>query len=173
MFRSQQIHINIISVFVNFCDTLVEDDIRVINVSYCLVQALTLTLQSDEWMSKYSQVNWYVRNVPKSHDYSAITQVHTLLWFVLRHMFCWATVATSRSIDPRFCLQRFCRWVASPKQSTPPLSHSSFFLTSLSITFCLSVLSCLHFFPPSPPLPLSKQKRDQLSFPCKIAQKPV
>ena len=30
--------------FVNFCDTLVEDDIRVINVSYCLVQALTLTL---------------------------------------------------------------------------------------------------------------------------------
>lgn len=113
-------------------------------------------------MSKYSQVNWYVRNAPKSHDYSAITQVHTLLWFVLSHMFCWATVATSRSIDPRFCLQRFCRWVASPKQSTPPLSHSSFFLTSLPITFRLSVLSCLHFFPPSPPLPLSKQKRDQV-----------
>lgn len=34
--------------FATLNDTLVEDDIRVINVSYYLVQALTLTLQSDE-----------------------------------------------------------------------------------------------------------------------------
>lgn len=55
--------------FATLNDTLVEDDIRVINVSYCLVQALTLTL--------YSQMN-KCQNIHKSTDMSGMSLSHMI-----------------------------------------------------------------------------------------------